>query len=358
MPYQPSWSVVPTATEWQTVLQTIPQAHALQSWTWGELKSRWGWTMHTLSLSEGVAALVLKRKTPYLPFSILYLPKGPCFDYQNVPAHSPILAQLEQFARQTKAILLKIDPDVPLYWGIEEEQQADASGHHFQTTLQHRGWQFSNEQIQFRNTVKLDLRPTEETLFANLKQKTRYNIRLAERKEITVRAGTPADFPIMAQLYAETAQRDGFTIRPTSYYLDAWQTFWQAGMGQLLFAEYQGQKIAGIFLVKFGQQAIYMYGASSEQERQRMPNHLLQWEAIRWAKSQGCTIYDFWGAPNQFLETDPLWGVWRFKMGFNGQVVQQLGAWDYPARPFWYRLYTVILPKYVQFLRSQSGTAG
>ncbi len=84
-----------------------------------------------------------------------------------------------------------------------------------------------------------------------------------------------------------------------------------------------------------------------------MPNYLLQWEAIRWAKQTGCEVYDFWGAPDNFEKDDPLWGVWRFKSGFNGKVIRHIGAWDYPARPFWYWIYTVVMPRYLDFLRSR-----
>jgi lipid II:glycine glycyltransferase (peptidoglycan interpeptide bridge formation enzyme) len=125
-------------------------------------------------------------------------------------------------------------------------------------------------------------------------------------------------------------------------------------MGQALIAEYQGQPLGAVFLVKYGSKAIYMYGASTDQERNRMPNYLLQWEAIRWAKTAGCTVYDFWGAPNEFEEADQLWGVWRFKAGFNGEVVKHIGAWDYPARPFWYWMYTAVMPKYSEFLRNRN----
>ena len=219
--------------------------------------------------------------------------------------------------------------------------------------LEDRGWRFSAEQIQFRNTVELDLTESEDNLLAAMKSKTRYNIRLASRKDIVVRAGTEADFPVMAEMYAETAARDGFGIRPAAYYLDAWQSFHQAGMGHLLIAEFEDEPIAAVYLVRFGQRVIYMYGASTEKERQRMPNYLLQWEAIRWAKAQGCTVYDFWGAPDEFVESDRMWGVWRFKVGFNGQVVRHIGAWDFPVRPLLYQLYTVVLPKYLNYLRSK-----
>ncbi len=125
-------------------------------------------------------------------------------------------------------------------------------------------------------------------------------------------------------------------------------------MAQPLLAEFEGQPIAAVVLVRYGQRVIYMYGASTELERQRMPNHLLQWEAIRWAKSKEASVYDFWGAPDEFVETDRMWGVWRFKQGFNGQVVRHIGAWDYPVRPLLYWAYTVALPKYLAHIRAQT----
>jgi peptidoglycan pentaglycine glycine transferase (the first glycine) len=200
----------------------------------------------------------------------------------------------------------------------------------------------------------LDLTRSEEDLLGSMKSKTRYNIRLAERKDIKVRQGTMDDLPALAAMYEETAARDGFTIRPLAYYLDAWRSFVEADMGMPLLAEYEGDPVAAIFLVRYGDRVTYMYGASTQHERNRMPNYLLQWEAIRWAKAEGCTTYDFWGAPTEFVEDDPLWGVWRFKDGFRGDVVWHIGAWDYPARPFWYNVYARLLPRYVAFLRSRN----
>ena len=86
-----------------------------------------------------------------------------------------------------------------------------------------------------------------------------------------------------------------------------------------------------------------------------MPNYLLQWEAIRWAKNNGYTTYDFWGAPDEFVETDSLWGVWRFKKGFNGLVAHHIGAWDFPVRPWLYWAYSVALPRYVAWLKGKRG---
>lgn len=349
---------VASAETWHQALLSLPNPHPLQSWAWGDFKSRWGWSAAPLLLTIQdnqplAAALVLKRQLPRLPFSILYVPKGPILDYNNAPLRRVALAQLEQIARRQKAIFVKIDPDVVYSWGLEDERYSPV-GAKFIRELLARGWRFSGDQVQFRNTVELDLERPAGELLATMKQKTRYNIRLAERKGITIRAGTPADFPAIAQMYLETAQRDGFAVRPVAYYLDAWQTLYDAGLAHPLLAEYEGQPVAAVIVVSYGGRAIYMYGASTDKERQRMPNYLLQWEAIRQAQERGGRVYDFWGAPDDFVESDPLWGVWRFKAGFNGQIVRHIGAWDYPARPFWYWLYTVVIPKYLDLLRARN----
>lgn len=352
--------LITNPAEWQAIVNRLPNGHALQSWSWGAFKSRWGWTAQPWVLAEGkggevlAAALILKRSIPFTPFSILYVPKGPLLDYNNLALWQNTLSQLEQLARRERAILIKIDPDVPLATGIEPAEPHPV-GTVFVAELRAQGWLFSQEQVQFRNTVLLDLTRSEEDLLAAMKQKTRYNIRLAAKKGIVIRPGTPADFPLLVEMYRETATRDGFTIRPTDYYLDAWQTFYRDGLAQPLLAEYAGELVAGVMLIRSGQTVLYMYGASTDKERPRMPNHLLQWEAIRWAKAQGATTYDFWGAPDEFVETDRMWGVWRFKEGFNGQVIQTIGAWDYPARPRLFRLYTQTLPRYIQFIRRLRG---
>ncbi|MCP5097018.1 MAG: peptidoglycan bridge formation glycyltransferase FemA/FemB family protein [Chloroflexi bacterium] len=344
---------------WKTALSKCGNPHALQSWTWADFKSRWGWSAHPslLTVAENsweplAAAMVLKRKIPRTPFSILYVPKGPIFDHADMALRTTVLTQLEKLARKERAIFIKIDPDVVKSWGSEEERPSP-TGTQFIKLLKHRNWRFSPSQIQFRNTVQLDLTRTEEDLLASMKQKTRYNIRLAGRKGIVIRNGSVEDLPLLATMYQQTAERDGFAIRPLPYYQDAWQSFFENDMAHTLIAEFEGTAVAAVILTKFGSTVTYMYGASTNQERNRMPTYLLQWEAIRWAKSTGYKIYDFWGAPDQFNTTDRMWGVWRFKAGFNGQVVRHIGAWDYPVRPLLYWLYTNAIPKYLNLLRSK-----
>ena len=346
-------------TAWDRALGKMPKSHALQSMVWGDFKSRWGWEAKPLLMSVGesswdplAAALVLKRKIPYTPFCVLYVPKGPALDYNDGPLRRTVLGELERLAKVERALFVKIDPEVVVSWGLEYERKSPI-GAKFTQELTERGWRYSDDQIQFRNTVELDVTQDEADLLAAMKSKTRYNIRLAGRKGVVVREATAVDLPVLLQMYQETSERDGFAIRPDAYYLDAWQSFLSAGMGQPLIAEYEGEPLGGVFLVRFGDRVIYMYGASTSKERNRMPNYLLQWEAIRWAKAQGAKVYDFWGAPDEFVETDRLWGVWRFKDGFNGQVVRHIGAWDYPQRPLLYKLYTQAIPKYLNLLRSR-----
>lgn len=346
---------------WQAALAQLPNGHALQSWAWGEFKSRWGWEAMPMTMTVAgnhweprAAALVLKRRVPHSPFSILYVPKGPALDYHDVELRRRVFRELEKLAHRARAIFLKIDPEIVRGGGVEDTWVSPL-GAAVMRDLISRSWIPSSEQIQFRNTVELPLEGTEEQLLAAMKQKTRYNIRLAERKGVVVRLGTPDDFSTIVEMYQATAARDGFTSRPSDYYLDGWTTLYEAGMAHPLVADVAGRPVAAVILVRFGDRVTYMYGASSNEAREAMPNYLLQWEAIRWAREQGARIYDFWGAPDEFTEADRMWGVWRFKAGFNGQVVRFMGAWDYPVRPILYRIYTQTIPRYLNYLRRRRG---
>ena len=347
---------VDSAEKWQQILAKLPNPHPLQSWAWGKLKTRWGWEMRPVVWEQAgeplAAAMLLWRQFPKTPFGMLYAPKGPILDYTNSALRDAVLLRLQQIARSDRALFVKIDPDVLIATGVEPEDEQ--TGIALQAALTMNGWHFSPEQIQFRNTVTLDLTVSAENLLKQMKQKTRYNIRLAGRRGVTVRAGTPDDFEAVAALYATTSERNEFAIRPKSYYLDAWRTFHQHGMLHLLIAEAENRPIAAVVLIHNHNTCLYMYGASSNADRNRMPTYLIQWEAIQWAQQNGCQLYDFWGAPDQFDETDRMWGVWRFKRGFNGTIARHLGAWDYPAYPRLYNLFIEALPRYRNWLRNRA----
>jgi lipid II:glycine glycyltransferase (peptidoglycan interpeptide bridge formation enzyme) len=343
--------------EWDSALAQLPAAHALQSWDWGQFKSRWGWLAERIMWFKAgapvAAAQILARPIPHTPWLFLYASKGPALDYNDTQLVEQVLTDLEAYARQSRALFIKIDPDVILQLGESAAAACPpaATGQAALNVLTRRGWRFSPEQIQFRNTVLVDLNGEPDELLARMKSKWRYNIRLAQRKGVEARCGTPADLPLFYQMYAETAARDGFLIRPAAYYQDVWQLFMQAGRAELLLAQVGGEVVAGLILFIFGSKAWYMYGASTEKQRHLMPNHLLQWQAMLRAKTLGCIQYDMWGAPDVFDASDSLWGVYRFKQGFGGQTAQGLGAFDYPVRLGLHWAFTKALPGARSLLR-------
>ncbi len=347
---------------WNETLAQLPGAHILQTREWANLKQKYGWSVRPVSWQDDqgrtlAAAMVLTRSLP-APWSVLglrvmYAPKGPICDWDDPDIYLAVLNDLAALARKERAIFLKIDPDICLGRGIPGSLDAveNLAGQSAIQALGKLGWRFSDEQIQFRNTVMLDLNQEPETLLANMKQKTRYNVRLASRKGVSIRLGSEEDFPVLYHLYAETSARDGFVIRDPTYYLDLWQRFLQAGMLTPLVAVCDGELIAGLMLFHFAGRAYYMHGMSSDAQREKMPNYLLQWEAIQTARRLGCKTYDLWGAPDEFSEKDGLWGVYRFKEGLGSVVARHVGAWDLPLRPLHYNLYTQILPKILAWMR-------
>ena len=375
------------AGKWNDLISNLPNPHLLQTREWSQVKAKYGWEptyiiwlntsyrsytsdqLDKLDLSDlsdiVAAALVLKRHVPIGGFAarlnILYIPKGPLMDWSDEPLRERVLDDLQAFAKRQGAIFLKIDPDVRLGTGIPrgDDDVIDDGGQAVMSVLKRRGWKLSSDQIQFRNTVMIDLFASEDEMLARMKQKTRYNIRLAGRKGVMVRVGTLDDLPMLYEMYAETSVRDGFVIRDENYYKTVWGTFMSLSTvygqpsAQPLIAEVDGEAVAAIFVFNFAGRAYYIYGMSRSAHREKMPTYLLQWEAMRRAKALGCAVYDLWGAPDVFKESDGMWGVFRFKQGLGGQVLRTLGAWDYTPKPFWYKMYSEILPRVLDVMRSR-----
>ncbi|HEY9076887.1 MAG TPA: peptidoglycan bridge formation glycyltransferase FemA/FemB family protein [Anaerolineaceae bacterium] len=350
------------AVNWNNILAGLPGAHILQTWEWGQVKADYGWypTRLVWRSPQGkilAAAQVLKRpfqvKGLRLPYSVLYIPKGPLFDWTDRNLMVTVLSDLERYVKDERAIFIKIDPDIILGSGVpgSADEQHDKNGEGISNILTQRQWNRSNEQIQFRNTVVLELAGDEADWMKRMKQKTRYNLRLAERKGVVIQQGTMDDLDWAYQAYLETSVRDGFVIRPKEYYYRVWRTFMQAKMAYLLLAEVEQKPIAGLFLFAYGKRAWYLYGMSREDHREYMPNYLLQWEAMRLARKLGCLEYDLWGAPDEFNETDSMYGVFRFKQGLGGKVIRTAGAWDFVAYPKIYSVYHQILPKILSAMR-------
>jgi lipid II:glycine glycyltransferase (peptidoglycan interpeptide bridge formation enzyme) len=186
----------------------------------------------------------------------------------------------------------------------------------------------------------------EDTILDRMKQKTRYNIKLSQKRGVIVHASN--DLDTFYDLMAITAQRDRFGVHSREYFQQCFHTFKPHGSCELFIAEQDAQPLAGLMVFAHGKRAWYFYGASNNAKREMMPTYAIQWEAIRWAKARGCIIYDLWGVPDEeedileqkFLSrADGLWGVYRFKRGFGGKLCRSPGPWDRVYQPLLYAFY-------------------
>ncbi len=344
------WRRIEKPDEWDAALAQMPSPHVLQSWAWGAFKARWGWRPERWLHSSGRAAFTLLRRTSG-PFCVLYTPKGPVL--REAAALPLALDALETLARQQRAIWIKTDADPPAAGGIG---WSDADLNAMRQTLGARGWLRSASQVQFRNTALSHVARDDDALLSAMSAKCRYNVRLSERRGVHVRTVHPisgADADVLYALYAETGARDGFLIREQAYYADAWR----AMDATAFIAEREGEALGGIVAFAFAKRAWYFYGMSRSTGREHMPNHLLQWRAMRWARERGCEVYDWWGAPETLSEQDPMWGVWRFKESFGAAFAEGAGAWDFAPNRALYRAYTGLMPRILAIMRRRGAAA-
>lgn len=329
-------------------VSTHPKGHFLQTWEWGQVKAFTGWEPIYLVLEEKQAIvaslLLLKRRLP-LPGvnrSIFYSPRGPVADVHDPELLNQLFAAAREVVKKEGGIFLKIDPDVK------------ASDRQFISYLENSGFKRSTSSegfdgVQPTFVFRLDITPDEEQLMASFHQKWRYNIRLAERKGVTVReAKDKEDLKLFYRVLQETAKRDRFLIRGYEYFEKIWD-YMVPDLARYFLVEYEGQVIAGSLAMILGEKAWYLYGASSNKHRNVMPNYLMQWHMIKWAKANGCTLYDFRGVPGDLDENNPLYGLYRFKKGFNGEFTEFVGEWDAVYSPSYYWLWTKALPMYRGF---------
>ena len=320
--------------EWDAFLEKYPDVHILQTAEWGELKSAFGWSAVRVAVG-GIGVQILFRRIP-LGLTFAYIPKGPLFPVAK--ADPAVLAQfwseVERACRRRRAIFLKVEPDA---WDSDRELLSACLGLPLVP---------GRLNVQPACTLVIDLQGSEDEIFERMKPKTRYNIRLAGRKGVVVHASD--DLERFYRVMQVTSKRMGFHVHSLEYYRHAYSLFHPKGMCELLFAECEGKLLATVMVFASGKQAYYLYGASSDEERNRKPTYPLQWEAILWAKRRGCTEYDMWGVPNEDEETleadgeereDGLWGVYRFKKGFGGTFKRTVPTMDRIYNPALYRLY-------------------
>lgn len=291
-----------------------PAGHFMQTPKWAAVKDLWGWR-GILVYREGeiAAAMSVLIRPLGLGLSLLYAPRGPVCDRSDSQLWAELMTAVRVVARQHRALLLYMDPDEPDTNGAFRAQMRQMK---FREQTDEG---FGN--IQPQHVFRLSLAGKgEDALLAGFSAKTRYNIRLAQRREVVIREYTGAVPEVVLEgfsaLMQTTGRRDHFQVRGSEYFRRLLLAL--GDDARLLMACHGEVPIAGAIEVFCGDKAWYLYGASANDHRNRMPNFLLQWTMIRRALERGCTCYDFRGVPGQVSEDHPLYGLYRFKKGFSG----------------------------------------
>ncbi len=311
------------AASWDRILAASPGGgHVYQSYAWGEFKGRHHWKPLRVVLYQGDAAVgcaqVLARTFPPLG-TLAYCPKGPWLDWENRAHVRVVFEGLEGLLRAQGVFTLRIEPEV-------RESQDDVK-----QQLQNLGFRRGRWNMQFKTTMFIDLTPGEDELLARMKAGTRRNVRLAARHGITVHEDNSLDARhTFFDMFERTSRRDGFFMRPRSYIMAGWDALIRSGQGHVFLAKHGSTPLAGMFVCTLGAKYWYKDGASENEGRNLMPTYALQWEVMRWARSQGITTYDMVAIPNpdNLNENDPMWGLYRFKSGFGGTIAEFATAMD------------------------------
>nr|BBH89510.1 hypothetical protein KTC_42610 [Thermosporothrix sp. COM3] len=331
--------IITDRQQWNDFVTSSVCCNITQSYEWGDYATQLDGVQETLRVgvvdNDGklcAAMLILVSQAPIIKQTYFYAPRGPIIEDPHSPAMTVLLNFVKAEAHKRGAFMLKVEPSVAdrnLKWS---------------SALRRFGFHANPHYVHIRHEWVLDIQPDEKTLLSQMKEKWRYNIRLAGRKGVTVRPGTSdADFDAFFRLYQVTSERDRFHINSKEFYRNVLETFRSQDMGQLFIAEYEGKPIAAIIVLCFGRWSWYMYGASGNEHRERMPNHLLQWTGIQWAKQHGCWYYNFRGIPDILEEGQELWGVYQFKRGFGGYPIRFMDTHDLAYRPVVYQTYRALL---------------
>lgn len=336
--------IIADRERWNQFVESQATGNITQTWEWAELGAHLGSQALRLGAVEDgdirAALLVIVEKAPVVGQPYFYAPRGPVCDDPNSPALAALFAHTRTLARTHGAFMLKVEPNV----NDGDQAWLDA--------LRHLGLRRNPFATHPRRSWALDITPDEQTLLANMKEKWRYNIRLAGRKGVTVRETlAEADFETFYALYRETAERDGIFIHEKRHYDDFLRLYGERDAATLLIAEYEGQPIASLIVARCGPVATYMFGASSNRERNRMPNHLLQWTAIRWARAHGCRLYDFRAIAEVLEPGEDMYSLYTYKQGFGGFSLFTLETHDLVFQPTVYWAYMRALRMKRQLVR-------
>ena len=321
-----------TLPEYEAFVQSHPKGNFAQSYLWGKQKPMWQWDAIAVRGEDGAirgSLAVMTRKVPGIGRTLMYGCRGPVCDLDDRETFSQLLDGARALAKKYKSYVIKIDPDVP------------SSNTAFSSMLQSFGFRAKEggknfEAIQPRYVFRLNVEgKTEAELLANFHQKWRYNIRLAERKGVTVRICGKEMVPAFSDLMLTTGVRDGFVTRKPEYFAAMLDNLGEHARLYMAF-DPNDTPIAGTLAIHYGDKVWYLYGASSNEHRNLMPNYLLQWRMIQWAVETNCRIYDFRGVSGDVSEDNPLYGLFRFKQGFGGDFTEFVGEMDLVLSPVIY----------------------
>ena len=308
--------------------------HPLQSWEWGDFKAQTNHIVERVGIFEGQKMIggfqVIFNSLP-APFSstrIGYVPKG------RMPDEAQINA-LKSLAEKHQAAFIKLEPDVAQPVDTSTSAAADI------ISFLEKNGATKGKPLFTKYDFWLNIRPTEEELFASFHSKTRYNIRLAIKKGVQIVENTsPEGMEVYIKLMEETTKRQGFYNHTGDYFRQLLKYFSDGNQIHIFHALYEGQPLTAWIVFNFNGKLYYPYGASSNDHREVMPNNLMLWEVIRFGKSQGCQLFDLWGSLGPDPDkNDPWYGFHRFKAGYNPVLMEYIGTFDLVYNP---RLYKMI----------------
>lgn len=320
---------------WDGFVSRLPYAQFLQSWAWGEFRVSRGSAVKRFFIQDDdrVRAAVMVEFRARRFSGYWYAPRGPVFaadatDDDKKHAFRALLEQLPQMPELRRRTL---------FWRFEPVVERGKPEGFIPLSMRRA------DALNPSTTIVVDLELEEETLLVRLHEKTRYNVRLAERKGVRTRVSTSdKDLDVFLKLLNETAERDRFVAHDAEYLRASFVALRDAGMGHLRLAEWEGKLLAASFVVTFGDTVTYLHGASSSEARNVMAPYILHWDMIRDARSRGAKLYDLWGAnpPSKAMfDYKPSWeGITRFKLGWGGRTLILSGTWDLPRNVFAYRL--------------------
>jgi peptidoglycan pentaglycine glycine transferase (the first glycine) len=321
-------------TQWNGFLTSQPRGHVLQSYEWGELNKYLGGRIYRLGALENgrmIGAMLLTVSpipVPGLHFNWLYCSRGPTVEHPDSPALAALIGIVQKIARADHAVVLRLEPNI-----ADDDPREDA----WIAAYHDLGFQTNPQAVHVRRSWVLDIRPSDEELFANFKMTWRQNVRSAERKGVIIReAANDADFDAYYELLKITSERDAFFIHNKDYHRKIFRQFASQGDAVLYLAEHEGEPIATKMLIRFGDWCWDMFGASSNNKRNLKPTYLLQYRCIQWAKARGCSYFDFRTIPEILEPGEEMWGVYEYKKGFGGFSRLNMPTQDYVYRPLIY----------------------